>query len=144
MLPLYTLEIYTPYRLFFSGQVEAIVLMIEDGEICVYANHSRFTAPALCCAAFIKDAKGVWKPAFISNGIIEVKRHKTVLLVDSADWPEEIDYERVLHSKKDAEEVLAGAPFLFERAAAKQKKQRAEIRLKVLTYAKNAAPAPAD
>ncbi|MDR0410159.1 MAG: ATP synthase F1 subunit epsilon [Spirochaetaceae bacterium] len=132
----YSVEIYTPRRLFFSNSVEALVITIVDGEICVYANHTMFTAPVKCCALKLKDLKGDWKTAFVSDGIIEVKRSKTILLVDSAEWPEEIDYERVLHSKKDAEEILSGAAFHFERIAALQKIQRAEVRLKVYAAAK--------
>ncbi|MDR1363491.1 MAG: ATP synthase F1 subunit epsilon [Spirochaetaceae bacterium] len=131
----YILEIYTPYRLFFSNPVEALLVTIADGEVCVYANHARFSAPVECCAIRIKDLKEGWKTAFISNGIIEVKRHKTVLLADSAEWPEEIDYDRVIHSKKDAEEILNSAPFHFERIAAQQKVRRADVRLKVYASA---------
>jgi F-type H+-transporting ATPase subunit epsilon len=137
----YTLEIYTPYRLFFSdSQVEAIVLTIADGEICVYANHDRFTAPVLCGVMRIKDIKGVWKIAFVNDGIIEVKRHKTVLLVESANWTEEIDRDRVIQSKNEADEILNSAPFYFERITAKQKIRRAEVRLKALDMASKQTP----
>jgi F-type H+-transporting ATPase subunit epsilon len=136
----YTLEIYTPYRLFFSDSVEAIVLTIADGEICVYANHDRFTAPVKCCISKIKDLKGVWKTAFINDGIIEVKRHKTILLVESANWPEEIDRDRVMHSKNEAEKVLNSDPFYFERITAQQRIRRAEVRLKALAAASAQPP----
>ncbi|MDR2803621.1 MAG: ATP synthase F1 subunit epsilon [Treponema sp.] len=135
MAVLYTLEIYTPRRMFFSDSVEALTLVIADGEIGVYANHSRFTAPVKCSVAKIKDKKGVWKIAFIGDGIIEVKRHKTVLLTVAAEWPEEIDYERVLRSKKDAEEMLKSSHFQFERLAAKEKIRRADVRLKTCVAA---------
>jgi F-type H+-transporting ATPase subunit epsilon len=135
MAAYFTLEIYTPYRLFFSETVEMIVLAIADGEIGILAGHDRFTAPVKCCVARIKDKSGVWKPVFLADGIIEVKRHKSVILAGSAEWPEEIDYERVVNSKKDAEEILERKTFLFETAAAKQKLNRASVRLKTLKAA---------
>jgi F-type H+-transporting ATPase subunit epsilon len=137
MASTFTLEIYTPYRLFFSETVEMVILTIEDGEIGIEAGHDRFTAPVKCCVTKIKDKTGNWKTAFISDGIIEVKRHKSIVLVDNAEWPEEIDYERVLKSKKRAEDVLKNGAFKFELAAAKQKLRRVEARLKVLRSSSN-------
>jgi F-type H+-transporting ATPase subunit epsilon len=133
MAAAFTLEIYSPYRLFFSGMIEMIILSIADGEIGIQAGHGRFTAPVVCCAARIKDTSGAWKTAFISDGIIEVKRHKSVILADDAEWPEEIDYQRALTSKKTAEEILKTKTFAFETAVAKQKLRRAETRLKTLS-----------
>ncbi|MDR3356292.1 MAG: ATP synthase F1 subunit epsilon [Spirochaetaceae bacterium] len=135
MAATFILEIYTPYRLFFSETVEMVILTITDGEIGIEAGRARFTAPVKCCVAKIKDKTGVWKPLFIGDGIIEVKRHRSVILVGSAEWPEEIDYQRVLQSKKDAEEILKTESFHFEIAAAKQKLKRAGTRLRALDAA---------
>jgi F-type H+-transporting ATPase subunit epsilon len=129
----FTLEIYTPYRLFHSDDVEALVLTVMDGEIGVYAGHSLFTAPVVTCAARIRDKEGVWKIAFLANGIIEVKKTKTVLLVDAANWPQEIDAVRAEAAKAEAESVLETSSFKFERSAAKEKLLRAETRLRVLS-----------
>jgi F-type H+-transporting ATPase subunit epsilon len=131
MAETFTLEIYTPRRLFLSGPVEMLILTIADGEIGVQAGHTNITAPVKCCVARIKEA-GAWKIAFVSDGIIEVKRDKTVILTDAAEWPEEIDREQVILSKKTAEETLKSASFNFETSAAKRKIKRAEIRLKAL------------
>ncbi|GHV83002.1 ATP synthase epsilon chain [Spirochaetia bacterium] len=125
-------EVYTPYRLFFSQDVEAITLRLSDGEVGIYAGHSLFTAPVVNCIMKIKDRKGVWKHAFVSNGIIEVKKTKTVLLSDAAEWPEEIDAERAKKSKDDAMSVIKDSSFKFENAIAGAKLERAEMRLKVL------------
>ena len=126
----YTFEIHTPYRLFFSGRVESISLTLSDGEIGVYANHSRFIAPVLSGIIHIKDDKGLTRPAFITDGILEVKEFKTVLLVDTAEWPEEIDSERALKAKQKAEESHRSALLQFEIDSAKAKLRRAENRLK--------------
>jgi F-type H+-transporting ATPase subunit epsilon len=142
MAAVFTLEIYSPYRLFFSGMVEMIILKIADGEIGIQAGHDRFTAPVVCCTARIKDKAGVWKTAFIGDGIIEVKHHKSVILADNAERPEEIDHQRVLASKKAAEEILKTKTFVFETAAAKQKLRRAETRIKTLSSITKPSDAP--
>ena len=126
----FNFEVHTPYRPFFSGRVESISLMLSDGEIGVYAGHSPFSAPALSCILHIKDDKGVLRRAFITDGILEVKEHKTVLMVDTAEWPEEIDRERALAAKQKAAENLETALMKFEIESAKAKIRRAEFRLK--------------
>jgi F-type H+-transporting ATPase subunit epsilon len=130
MAELFPFEVHTPYRPFFSGKVEAFILTLADGDIGVYAKHSPFTAPALSCILRIKNDKGVWTAAFITDGILEVKDHKTVLMVDAAESPEEIDRDRALASKQEAEKSLETAMMKFERDTAKEKLRRAEYRLK--------------
>nr|AGS53009.1 ATP synthase epsilon chain [uncultured bacterium contig00031] len=135
MATLFDFEIHTPYRLFFSGKAQAIVLTIADGEIGIYANHSALTAPVVASILNIKDADNKWSYAFISDGILEVKKEKNVLIVASAEWPKEIDRERALKSKQQAEEDLRSANLKFETGMAKAKLRRAECRLKLLDMA---------
>ena len=130
MAALFNFEIHTPYRPFFSGRVEAIILMLVDGEIGVYAKHVPFTAPSVSGILRIRDDKGEWRSAFITDGILEVKDHKTVLMVDAAEWPEEIDRERARAAKEQSERRLETAMLKFETDAAKAKLRRAEYRLK--------------
>ena len=136
MPTLFNFEVHTPYRLFYSGKAQAITLALADGEIGIYANHSPFTGVVVTGILRIKESDGNWRAAFVSDGILEVKEHKNVLMVDSAEWPEEIDKERALLSKQEAEKTLSDANFKFETDKAKNKLRRAESRLKVLTIEK--------
>ena len=130
MAVLFTFEVHTPHRLFYSGSVEAIVLTLVDGDIAVYANHAHITAPVLPCLLKIKDKEGAWKTAFTANGILEVTTHKTVLVTDTAEWPAEIDYERAKASKERAEETLKETLLKFEAETAAASLRRANMRLK--------------
>jgi F-type H+-transporting ATPase subunit epsilon len=100
-----------------------------DGEIGVYAKHSPFASPVLSCILRIKDDKGTWRSAFITEGLLEVKDHKTVLMVDAAEWPEEIDTSRALAAKQKAEEAIKSATEKFDLDRAKARLRRAEYRL---------------
>jgi F-type H+-transporting ATPase subunit epsilon len=111
--------------------IEALIITLIDGEVGVYADHSFFTAPVSTGILKIKDKKGQWKHAFTSEGFLEVKGHKTVLLVDAAEWPEEIDYNRALEAKKLAEEQINAKTFRFEINSAQANLKRAEFRIKV-------------
>jgi len=139
MPTLFNLEVHTPYRLFFSGKVELISLTLVDGEIGVYAKHSPFTAITQSCVLRLKDDQGLLRPAFIADGILEVKDHNTVLMVDSAEWPEEIDPASVRADKEKAEEKLKLTSSKAEIDKTKAALHRAELRLKALDLAGNAA-----
>ena len=134
MAVLFPFEVHTPYRLFYSGQVETIIITLTDGEVAVYANHAHFTAPVTPCTLRIKDKDGNWKTAFTAEGILEVKSHKTVLISDTAEWPEEIDYERAKKAKEQAEEILLEGMLKFETEAAAASLKRAKARIKVKDF----------
>ena len=126
----FTFEVHTPYRLFYSGPVEAIVLTLIDGEIAIYANHNHISAPVVPCLLKIKDKDGVWKTAFTSDGVLEVTSNKTVLLTDTAEWPGEIDYDRAKAARERAEETLKGDQLKFDAQTTTASLRRANMRLK--------------
>lgn len=130
MAILFPFEVYTPSRLFFSEMIEAIVLALLDGEAAVYAKHAPFTAPVVPCVLRIKDKEGAWKTAFASEGILEVTDAKTVLVVDAAEWPEEIDRERAGKAMEKAEEILRSGGMKFETDKAASSLRRAQMRMK--------------
>ena len=130
MAVLFSFEVHTPYRLFFSGPVEAVVLTLIDGEVGVYANHVAFTAPVVPCLLKFRNKDGDWKTAFISEGILEVNSHKTILVSDAAEWPWEIDYERAVRAKEEAEEIIAAGMLKFETETAAASLRRANLRIK--------------
>ena len=141
MANLFPFEVHTPHRLFFSDSVETIILTLADGEAAVYANHSPMTAPVVPCLFKIKDREGNWKTAFSSEGILEVTYQKAVLVSDTAEWPEEIDYERAKAAKERAEETLASRTLKFETESAAASLRRANMRIRaaLLVSAPNGA-----
>ncbi|MDR1566510.1 MAG: F0F1 ATP synthase subunit epsilon, partial [Treponema sp.] len=74
---------------------------------------------------------GNWKTAFISEGILEVKGHKTVLMSEAAEWPGEIDYQRAKDAKDRAEETMLAGGMKFETDKAAASLKRAQYRIKV-------------
>jgi F-type H+-transporting ATPase subunit epsilon len=131
MAELFRFEVDTPYRRFFKEDVEAVTLSLTDGEITVYAHHSFFAAPVVSCVLRIKGKDGTWKKAFVTEGIIEVKSQSTILMVDAAEWPQEIDRERALAAQQKAEETIKSRTFKFESSDAEIALRRAEFRLKL-------------
>jgi F-type H+-transporting ATPase subunit epsilon len=125
----YPFEIHTPYRKFYAGSVESIIVRLIDGDMGVYANHAFFIAPVSAGVIKITDSAGAVKRAFTTEGILEVKAHKTVLLVDAAEWPEEIDEARAEEAKQRAEAVIQENGLKFDVAKARLSLARADARL---------------
>jgi F-type H+-transporting ATPase subunit epsilon len=137
MAKTFKLEIQTPYRVFFSGDVEEVLADVADGQIGILAGCYPFTAPLkisilkILCKKNKDDEKAEWLQAFVSEGVVECQRDRTVILAGSANWPEEIDYDRVEASRQAALTSLKESGYKFAAAAANKKLLRAETRLKL-------------
>jgi F-type H+-transporting ATPase subunit epsilon len=129
MAALFNLEIHTPYRLFFSGQVEALVADIADGQIGVQAGRSPFIAPLRTGSIRILGKDQVWKEAAVSEGVLEVSPELVTVVSGAAEWPEEIDRTRAMEAKRRAQERLNEDMLAFEAARARASLARADNRL---------------
>lgn len=85
----FKLDIVTPARKFFSGEVEMVVVKTPGGEIGVMSGHLPMVA-AIATGPVKMLIDGKWLTAILSEGYMEVKRDSTVILVDTAKWPHEM------------------------------------------------------
>lgn len=132
MARLFSLQVHTPYRLFFSDQVEAFVADIADGQIGVRAGRAPFTAPLKTCILRILDKEGAWRVAAVTEGVVEVTSEGSVILAGAAEWPGEIDRARAEEALKRAEERLGNSMLSFESSRARSSLARAQNRLKAI------------
>lgn len=101
----FQLEIITPERQFYTGPVESLVLPALDGEYGVLPSHEPVvTAVEPGEARFKVD--GVWHNAIVTQGFAEITSEYVVVLVATAEKPEEIDEARARRAKERAEERL--------------------------------------
>ncbi|MDR1411359.1 MAG: hypothetical protein LBI91_04050 [Spirochaetaceae bacterium] len=59
MAKTFPFEVHTPYRLFYSAAVKAVVITLADDEIGIYADHSFFTAPVIIGILKIREKGGI-------------------------------------------------------------------------------------
>lgn len=134
MTATFDLEIVTPERKFFAGEVEAVILRTTDGEMGILKGHIPMVVAVDIGPIRIKK-EGEWLMAVLTEGFMEVKQHKTVILTDTAEWPEEIDASRAEEAKKRAEERLqrkiSEAEFIRSRAALARAMARLKIKKEV-------------
>lgn len=126
----FLLEIITPEKHFFKGEVEQITCQTEAGELGILKGHQ--TAVVSLSVGEIKvKINGEWKNAFISGGFMEVRNDEVMIFSQCCEWPEEIDAVRAEESRKRALDRIEHAHNLKEHRHNEISLARAMARLKV-------------
>lgn len=104
-MTLFKLEIITPDKVFFDGEVENVIVRTTVGDKGILARHEPYVA-ALPIGKLKVKIDGQFRVAAISEGVIKVSSDKTVILAQSCEWGDEIDLERAEAAKRKAEEKM--------------------------------------
>jgi F-type H+-transporting ATPase subunit epsilon len=131
MAPTFFLEIVTPERTFFIGEIQEVIVKTLAGEIGVLKGHTPLVSAVEIGVARIKKSDGTWVEAVVSQGFMEVTNDYAILLTDSAEWPEEIDANRARRAKERAEERLTSHLSKLEYIRTQAALHRAIARLSV-------------
>ena len=102
------LEVITPSKLFYSGEVELVIVTTLTGDEGFMANHSWATKLLDVGELWIQEKGKTYdefKVAAVSGGFIDVKE-SIVIFTDAAEWAEDIDMERVLSKKATVEDWI--------------------------------------
>jgi F-type H+-transporting ATPase subunit epsilon len=134
----FKLEIWTPEKVFFSDNIEMIVVRTSQGEMGILAGHVPVVAAVAVGTCRIRKENGEWVEAVLTEGFMEVKQEEVIIITDTADWPHEIDANRAEAARKRAEERLAMKQSEEDYAKSQAALSRALARLKVTgQYNKN-------
>ena len=123
------LEIITPEKQFFTGNVEGIVLPALDGQYGVQPGHEPIVT-ALEPGNVRYCVDGTWKEVVVTQGFAEIMPDYTILLVATADRLEDIDKVRAQRAKEHAEERMRQKKSIHEYYRSKATLARAMARLK--------------
>lgn len=126
----FLLDIVTPERKVFSGQVNFVGVKGYEGELGIMANHMPLVTPLKIGPVKIVLEDGSEKFVAVGGGFIEVRGKQATILARTAELPEEIDIDRALRAKERAEERLR-RKHEIDTKRAEIALQRAITRLKV-------------
>lgn len=101
------LEIVTPEKKIFSGDVDTVILPGADGELGILPQHAGLVT-ALAPGELRYQQGGVTSTLAIGSGFAEVDQKKVIVLTDAALGEDEIDEAATEAAMKRAEEQLAG------------------------------------
>jgi len=125
------LEIVTPEKLAFQGEVDAVVLPGSEGELGVLPHHAPLVSTL--GAGELRLRTGGEEESFaIVGGFLQVLPDRVVVMAETADMASEIDLEKAQEARRRAEQTIeAGTVEPADLAAARASLQAALIRIRV-------------
>lgn len=102
------LEIITPSKRFYRGDVDLVIVTTLEGDEGFMAGHMWACKLLEVGELWIQEhdaGPDTWRVAAVAGGFIEVK-DSIVIYTDAVEWSEDIDMERVLSEKAKAEDWL--------------------------------------
>src|SRR5690606_27730450 len=103
-------EIVTPRRQLFGGEVEMITLPGADGQMGVMRSHAPLLTILDIGEIVLHHANGEQEYIAVTGGVVEVRPNKVIVLARSAERAEEIDIERAEAALRRAEESFQNRP----------------------------------
>ena len=126
----FQLKIIASDKKFYSGPCEQIKLPCVDGSFGILPDHEPLCI-AVDSGAVEFTVEGDVKVAAVGVGFAEIMPEFVTVLVDFAEWPEEIDVKRAEEAKLRAEERLRMQKSQKEFVQSQAAVTRAMARLKV-------------
>ena len=103
----FNINILTPEKVFFTGEVTHVIVATPEGEMGIMAEHMH--SIGIVFEGILKvERDDAWHWAAVGQGFFEVMAAGVEFFVDSAEWAEEIDVSRSEMALKRAEKRLQG------------------------------------
>ena len=142
------IRIYEADNPFYEGDIESIVIPAIDGEYGVMAGHQNMaiaiaegiikfrTGNEVTYGSGIKGKREMTPnteyTAGVSTGMMLIEDNEVLLLIDSAEWPDEIDEERAIRAEAEAREIMLQKRSIAEYAMAEAALRRSIIRQRII------------
>ena len=122
----------------YDGEAESVSLMTTEGSVGILAHHSNLimaVVPGIVRFVPVgEDAKAAGMSGMqilvVSDGLLKVENNEVMILVDTAEHPEEIDEARARRAEEKAREDLRSANTNRDVSLASAELSRAMSRLK--------------
>ena len=122
----------------YDGDAESVSLMTTEGSVGILANHSNLimaVVPGIIeYVPAGEDAKAAGlsgrQVSVVSDGLLKVENNEVMILVDTAEHPNEIDEARARRAEEQAREALKRANSNRDVALASAELSRAMSRIK--------------
>ncbi len=102
----FQVSIITPDRTFFDGETDMLVVKGTEGYFGVMDDYQPSVVPLAIGSLKIKNNDGSYSVAASGSGLFTLRKSKVRVLLDSAEWIDEIDLERAKKAKERAEQRL--------------------------------------
>ncbi|MCR5103418.1 MAG: ATP synthase F1 subunit epsilon [Eubacterium sp.] len=124
-------RIYEADNTFFEGELISLIAPAIDGEYGVLANHQNLVIALKPGILKYTTPDEVQHLASVSDGMMRVEDNDVLILVDSAERPEDIDEARAREREAKAREAMLQKRSIREYTLAEASLKRAVSRLKI-------------
>lgn len=135
------LEIVTPDRMVYEGQMHMLIAKTESGDIGILPGHSPLMGTLKPSVVKVINEEGTFYLA-VAGGFLEVQPSRVTLLADAAELGSEIDAKRAEEAVARAEQRLQDATGGAEHERARKALLRAQVRLAAASAAAEIDNAP--
>lgn len=116
---------------FYDGECVSLVIPTDDGSYGVQAHHQNMIAAIISgTVSFQRSADKDCEYAAVSQGIMKVEDNDVLILVDTAERPDEIDTNRARIDAEEAKEILLQKRSISEYKEAEARLARAITRIR--------------
>ena len=117
----------------FCGEAERLLVKTTEGYIEILSNHTDYLATVDTGKAKI-TVNGKARVASVSGCFLSVKNNNVKLVVNTFEFADEIDLNRALKAKENAERMIKEASDKESMAKAQSKLMRAMARISAAKY----------
>jgi F-type H+-transporting ATPase subunit epsilon len=125
------LRVISSNKIFYEGRASKLILPLADGEKAVLAYHENMVIATSIGEIRITTPKDEVVTGVVGEGFVQIVNNRVVLIVDSAEKPEDIDRVRAQEAKERAQERLRQKESLKEYKQSEASLARALTRLRV-------------
>ncbi|MCI9241826.1 MAG: ATP synthase F1 subunit epsilon [Lawsonibacter sp.] len=105
-MEVFQVHILAADRTFYEGPCLSLTIPTNDGELGILAHHSSMIAAVLPGTLRYQAPGQPVQTAAVSPGMVKIAHNDVLVLVDSAERPEEIDAARAQREADEAREIL--------------------------------------
>lgn len=127
----FNIHILASEHLFYEGPCESLVVPTIRGQYGILAGHSNLISALVPGKLIFRVPGGEDQVLAVSEGIVKAEHNEVLVLVDTAERPEDIDANRARRAAEEAKEMLLQKRSIQEYHSAQAQLARALNRLKV-------------
>ena len=127
----FSVHILAADNVFYEGPCESLIVPVIDGQYGILADHSNTISAIAPGALTYRIPGGSDQIAAVSAGLVKIEDNDVLVLVDTAERPEDIDANRARRAADEAKEAILQKRSMQEYQAAQVNLARAINRLRI-------------
>ena len=127
----FRLNILAADKAFYTGEAVSLVVPAIEGQYGILAHHQNMITATIPGKLKYTAPDGTEHIAAVSSGLVKVEDNEVLVLVESAERPEEIDINRAKRDAEQAREILLRKQSIRDFHAAQSQTARALNRIRI-------------